>query len=439
VAPSTTLMAQLSFVPSHQLARYKMEETTAQELASKQAGERKRPLSDLDNNNIHISKPLPVVSNSSNNSSPKKRMTSNDDDDDVMVLSPPPASRPGSSDGSKPANESNKNIDGDEDCVMEWSNASNVLVEYAHGRPDCGVHSFAEAANRKNYCEKCYCVVCEELAKDCKQWEEHCQQTKQLAVDSEAGDSDNEDEDSNVIDVEDDYDALNPAIHPAVLSYHGRSRAMAHMAANGWDGLRPTDGNYDHHYTKEFNEAYNDAAGRKERGRNPKDMRITEVLAQKLQEALELSEGTPASSYAEISWDDPDGGYAPKRERLKKRFETSKMEGDIPQLGLHKSFFVEGVRIGWPYPSILLPQRQMAIHLIKGLKNSRHVVLESPTGTGKSAAILCAVLAWQRHHAKSLWGKKGGKNTGVDQKQEKFPRIIYCSRTHSQVAQMVES
>jgi Rad3-related DNA helicase len=46
------------------------------------------------------------------------------------------------------------------------------------------------------------------------------------------------------------------------------------------------------------------------------------------------------------------------------------------------------------------PQRQMALHLVKALKNRRHVVLESPTGTGKSAAILCSVLAWQRHYRK---------------------------------------
>lgn len=67
----------------------------------------------------------------------------------------------------------------------------------------------------------------------------------------------------------------------------------------------------------------------------------------------------------------------------------------------------------------------MALHLIKALKNRRHVVLESPTGTGKSAAILCSVLAWQRYYKK--------QHAGI------APRIIYCSRTHSQVAQMVAS
>jgi Rad3-related DNA helicase len=69
----------------------------------------------------------------------------------------------------------------------------------------------------------------------------------------------------------------------------------------------------------------------------------------------------------------------------------------------------------------------MALHLIKALKNRRHVVLESPTGTGKSSAILCSVLAWERPYPK------------MNQTSGATPRIIYCSRTHSQVAQIVSS
>lgn len=95
-----------------------------------------------------------------------------------------------------------------------------------------------------------------------------------------------------------------------------------------------------------------------------------------------------------------------------------RMEGDIPQLGLHKKFFVRGVRVGWPYPVIMPPQRQMVSQVINGLKRGLHVVLESPTGTGKSAALLCSVLAWQRYHAKCS--------------QQAPPKIFYCSRTHSQ-------
>ena len=124
------------------------------------------------------------------------------------------------------------------------------------------------------------------------------------------------------------------------------------------------------------------------------------------------------------------------------------MEGDIAQLGLHSSFFVEGVKIGWPFPAIMLPQRQMAIHIIKGLKRKLHVVLESPTGTGKSVAILCSVLAWQRYHAQKFPNGDHDDYDAIDVDNENGdessrtragPKIIYCSRTHSQVTQMVAS
>ena len=95
------------------------------------------------------------------------------------------------------------------------------------------------------------------------------------------------------------------------------------------------------------------------------------------------------------------------------------------------------------------PQRLMAFHLIKALKNKKHVVLESPTGTGKSAALLCSVLAWQRYHYKMEQSKKRTSSDDImmidgeedSPSSSKVPRvkIIYCSRTHSQVAQMVAS
>ena len=83
----------------------------------------------------------------------------------------------------------------------------------------------------------------------------------------------------------------------------------------------------------------------------------------------------------------------------------------------------------------------MAMHIIKALKHRRHVVLESPTGTGKSAAILCAVLAWQRWHHKTFASSLTNSLT-LDHQEvtpSKPPTIIYCSRTHSQVTQMIAS
>jgi hypothetical protein len=79
-------------------------------------------------------------------------------------------------------------------------------------------------------------------------------------------------------------------------------------------------------------------------GRQNKDMRITEVLAANLKRAMDLSAAT-----------DVDAG-----EKKKER----QMEGDIPQLGLHKSFYMEGVKIGWPFPVIMPPQRQVSDSIV---------------------------------------------------------------------------
>ncbi|GMI14569.1 hypothetical protein TrLO_g4418 [Triparma laevis f. longispina] len=99
--------------------------------------------------------------------------------------------------------------------------------------------------------------------------------------------------------------------------------------------------------------------------------------------------------------------------------------GEIPQLNLSE-FWMKGLKVGWPFPRLPKPQRQMSLHIISALLTSSHCIIESPTGTGKSAAILCSVLSWQRYHHSKY-------------PEEDKPKIIYCSRTHSQVQQMVSS
>ena len=67
-----------------------------------------------------------------------------------------------------------------------------------------------------------------------------------------------------------------------------------------------------------------------------------------------------------------------------------------------------------------------------------------PHSTGKSAAILCAALSWQRFHHKREQerrnndGSEDPNGEGTGGKPDRV-KIIYCSRTHSQVAQMVAS
>ena len=36
------------------------------------------------------------------------------------------------------------------------------------------------------------------------------------------------------------------------------------------------------------------------------------------------------------------------------------------------------------------------LQIIRGLNSGQHCLLESPTGSGKSLALLCSALAWQK-------------------------------------------
>ncbi|CAL8344188.1 unnamed protein product [Arctogadus glacialis] len=58
-------------------------------------------------------------------------------------------------------------------------------------------------------------------------------------------------------------------------------------------------------------------------------------------------------------------------------------------------YTIGGVKIQFPckaYPS----QLAMMNSIVRGLNHSQHCLLESPTGSGKSLALLCSALAWQQ-------------------------------------------
>lgn len=58
-------------------------------------------------------------------------------------------------------------------------------------------------------------------------------------------------------------------------------------------------------------------------------------------------------------------------------------------------YTIGGVKIHFPcraYPA----QLAMMNSIVRGLNSSQHCLLESPTGSGKSLALLCSALAWQQ-------------------------------------------
>ncbi|KAM7033415.1 Fanconi anemia group J protein isoform 2-T3 [Acridotheres tristis] len=90
-------------------------------------------------------------------------------------------------------------------------------------------------------------------------------------------------------------------------------------------------------------------------------------------------------------------------------------------------YTIGGVKILFPckaYPS----QLAMMNAIVKGLNNRQHCLLESPTGSGKSLALLCSALSWQQ----ALYEKPVPSSSCVkeDRKAEPSPRC-HC-KCHSQ-------
>jgi hypothetical protein len=332
-------------------------------------------------------RPLPAKS-----VSPSKRQAVEDenDDDEVIVFTPP-----------------KKQVEA-VDLLSDSPQAAgghtmNPNIVFSHARALCGVFKLEEVP--ETFCEKCFCVVCDIPAKDCQNWSQHCRATSKPPRTSTITPN----EPSAPVDID--------LTETADLLRNSRDRFQSRRR------LDRRGRNSDDH-----------DMGRREQERKHEksaiEMQITEVLAKNLARAVNLSDGGTGEEQEE-------GEKGPRH-----HISHLKMDGDIGELQLQKSFFVEGVRIGWPFPEILPPQRQMAVHIIRALKRKLHVVLESPTGTGKSAAILCSVLAWQRfqaHRQNQDTSKVNEKGEVVGEKKETVPTIIYCSRTHSQVAQMVAS
>ncbi|KNE57240.1 DNA repair helicase (rad3) [Allomyces macrogynus ATCC 38327] len=76
-------------------------------------------------------------------------------------------------------------------------------------------------------------------------------------------------------------------------------------------------------------------------------------------------------------------------------------EDTMPDLASGKTYTMSGVKVQFPfdaYPS----QIQMMSKIIKALKDKSNALLESPTGSGKSLALLCASIAWREHEKQAI-------------------------------------
>ncbi|GER44162.1 regulator of telomere elongation helicase [Striga asiatica] len=110
------------------------------------------------------------------------------------------------------------------------------------------------------------------------------------------------------------------------------------------------------------------------------------------------------------------------------------------------TYKIRGIDVDFPYEAYDCQLVYME-KVIQSLQNRCNALLESPTGTGKTLCLLCATLAWRKSLGDFTRGLsernsvRGSQHLDADLQQSqssKFPTIIYASRTHSQIRQVVQ-
>ncbi|CAN1168268.1 Regulator of telomere elongation helicase 1 homolog [Linum perenne] len=99
------------------------------------------------------------------------------------------------------------------------------------------------------------------------------------------------------------------------------------------------------------------------------------------------------------------------------------------------TYKIRGIDVDFPFEAYDCQLVYME-KVIESLQNKCNALLESPTGTGKTLCLLCATLAWR----KSLGGFSTGKSESSSSQSSgsSLPTIVYTSRTHSQLRQVIQ-
>lgn len=100
---------------------------------------------------------------------------------------------------------------------------------------------------------------------------------------------------------------------------------------------------------------------------------------------------------------------------------------------------LRGVQVHFPFKPYACQEEYMG-KVLDALHRSENALLESPTGTGKTLCLLCATLAWQKEQSRLLDQQafvKSSTGNPMQKAAHRLPTIIYASRTHSQLSQVV--
>ncbi|XP_033922812.1 regulator of telomere elongation helicase 1 [Melopsittacus undulatus] len=115
---------------------------------------------------------------------------------------------------------------------------------------------------------------------------------------------------------------------------------------------------------------------------------------------------------------------------------------------------LNGITVDFPFQPYACQEAYMA-KVLECLQKKVNGVLESPTGTGKTLCLLCSSLAWQEHYKDAISARKIAQrlngeelfpgpswgnvapNDDIPTYYTDVPKIIYASRTHSQLTQVI--
>jgi len=135
--------------------------------------------------------------------------------------------------------------------------------------------------------------------------------------------------------------------------------------------------------------------------------------------------GTTATTSGDVQrqWNNGSDARGTVVEKLRDRLDSLRdprpKDLDLAKCG-HELRLGEDV-LYFPFPP-MPPQCQVAAYAVRACERGGIAMLQSPTGTGKSLALLCSTLAWQRRRLQAVGSA---------------PQILYGVRTHAQLSQIV--
>ena len=125
-----------------------------------------------------------------------------------------------------------------------------------------------------------------------------------------------------------------------------------------------------------------------------------------------------------------------KRTDLKKDFRPINI--DLEKASKHTKLILSGIEVFFPYEPY--PNQKIYMEkVIEACKKNTIAGLESPTGTGKTLCLLCASLAYLRYERQRLIDERNNNFDVIDKTDKiKQPVIYYTSRTHAQLANVIQ-